>query len=112
MTVMTAEELADYAQDAFESDLPDDPTPYEMGRAWKAVGERLFEILAERAEENASAVPVTREGIARIIDPIAWEALEVYGQEKAAFIGITTDSSLTKADTILADLRSIDTGRD
>ena len=54
MTVMTAEELADYAQDAFENNLMDDPTPYEMGRAWKAVGERLFEILAERAEEERS----------------------------------------------------------
>ena len=52
MTVMTAQELADYAQDAFESDLMDDPTPYEMGRAWKCVGERLFAILSERAEEE------------------------------------------------------------
>lgn len=51
---MTAEELADHAQDAFENNLMDDPTPYEMGRAWKAVGERLFEILAERAEEERS----------------------------------------------------------
>ena len=55
-------------------------------------------------------VPVTREGIARIIDPISWEALDVYGQEKAAFIGFTPDSSLTKADTILAALRPTDTG--
>ena len=47
---MTAEELADHAQAAFENNLMDDPTPYEMGRAWKAVGERLFEILAEEAE--------------------------------------------------------------
>ena len=49
---MTAEELADHAQAAFENNLMDDPTPYEMGMAWKAVGERLFEILSERAEEE------------------------------------------------------------
>ena len=52
MAVMTAQELADHAQDAFENNLMDDPTPYEMGMAWKSVGESLFEILAERAKEE------------------------------------------------------------
>ena len=54
MTVMTAQELADYAADAFDNALPDDPSPYEMGKVWKSVGESLFEILAERAEEERS----------------------------------------------------------
>jgi hypothetical protein len=48
---MTAQELADHAADAFDGALPDDPTPYHYGRAWKAVGERLAAILAERAAE-------------------------------------------------------------
>jgi len=49
--LMTAQELAGHAADAFDGALPDDPTPYHYGRAWKAVGERLAAILAERAEE-------------------------------------------------------------
>lgn len=49
---MTAQELADHAADAFDNALPDDPSPYDYSRAWKCVGERLFEILAERAEEE------------------------------------------------------------
>ena len=57
-------------------------------------------------------VPVGREEIARIIDPVSWEALDVYGQDKAAFIGFTTDHSLAKADAILAALRPTDTGRE
>ena len=52
MTVMTAQELADHAQDAFENNLMDDPTPYETAVAWKAVGQHLFDILVERAEEE------------------------------------------------------------
>jgi hypothetical protein len=52
MAVLTAQELADYAADAYDNALPDDPSPYEMGRAWKSVGQSLFEILAERAEEE------------------------------------------------------------
>jgi hypothetical protein len=55
-------------------------------------------------------VGVSREEIARIIDPVSWEALDVYGQDKAAFIGLTTDHSLAKADAILAALRPTDTG--
>ena len=49
--LMTAQELADHAADAFDNALPDDALPHEVGRAWKAVGERLAAILAERAEE-------------------------------------------------------------
>ncbi len=49
--LMTAQELADHAADAFDDALPDDALPHEVGRAWKAVGERLAAILAERAEE-------------------------------------------------------------
>ena len=48
---MTAQDLADHAADAFDNALPDDALPHEVGRAWKAVGERLAAILAERAEE-------------------------------------------------------------
>ncbi len=49
--LMTAQELADHAADAFDDALPDDALPHEVGRAWKAVGERLAAILAERAKE-------------------------------------------------------------
>jgi hypothetical protein len=49
--LMTAQELADHAADAFDDALPDDALPHEVGRAWKAVGERLAAILAERAAE-------------------------------------------------------------
>jgi len=48
---MTAQDLADHAADAFDNALPDDALPHDIGRAWKAVGERLAAILAERAEE-------------------------------------------------------------
>lgn len=48
---MTAQDLADHAADAFDNALPDDALPHEVGRAWKAVGERLAAILAERAKE-------------------------------------------------------------
>jgi hypothetical protein len=57
-------------------------------------------------------VGVSREVIARIIDPVSWEALDVYGQDKAAFIGLTTDHSLAKADRIIAAIRPTDTGRE
>ncbi len=49
--LMTAQELADHAADAFDDALPDDALPHEVGRAWKAVGERLAAILTERAEK-------------------------------------------------------------
>ena len=52
--------------------------------------------------QAAPAPDGMREAIARIIDPISWEALDVYGQDKAAFIGFTTDKSLARADAILA----------
>ena len=47
-----------------------------------------------------------RERVARIVDPISWEALDVYGQDKAAFIGLTNDGSLTKAEAILDLIQS------
>jgi hypothetical protein len=65
-------------------------------------------------EEAPPVVPVgvSREEIARIIEPVAWEALDVYGQDKAAFIGLTTDHSIAKADAIIAAIRPTDTGRE
>jgi hypothetical protein len=57
-------------------------------------------------EEALSVAPMEavawREKVARIIDPVAWEALDIYGRYKAAFLGLTTDKSLAKADAILA----------
>ena len=47
---MTAQELAEHAQFAFENDLPDDFTPYDCAMAWRRVGEHLAAVLAERAD--------------------------------------------------------------
>lgn len=49
---MTAQELAEHAQFAFENDLPDDFTPYDCAMAWRRVGEHLAAVLAERAEDG------------------------------------------------------------
>src|SRR5574343_326631 len=48
-------ELADWAQAAFEGALPDDATPYDVGRAFASVGEHLHAVLAERLEEISAA---------------------------------------------------------
>jgi hypothetical protein len=56
-------------------------------------------------------VPVGREEIARIIDPVAWEIVDTKGTAAAKFLGLTTGNSLAKADRILAALRPTDTGR-
>jgi len=89
----------------------------ELDKAWLH-GQRRT---SWRRDESADAilaafrqpvVPVgmSREEFARIIDPVSWEALDVCGQDKAAFIGLTTDHSLAKADRILAALAPTDTG--
>lgn len=57
-------------------------------------------------------VPVGREEIARIIDPVAWEIVDTKGTAAAKFLGLTTGNSLAKADRILAALRPTDTGRE
>ena len=47
-------ELADWAQAAFEGALPDDATPYDVGKAFGSVGEHLHAVLAERLAEMAA----------------------------------------------------------
>jgi hypothetical protein len=47
---MTAEELTNQAQMAFEQALPDDATPYDVGQAFVKVGEHLAACLAEEAD--------------------------------------------------------------
>lgn len=52
---LTAEYLADHAQAAFEDACPDDASPYEIGKAWRKVGEHLAAVIAE-AEAEARSV--------------------------------------------------------
>jgi hypothetical protein len=89
----------------------------ELDRAWRHGQRRTL----WRRDESAGAilaalrqlvVPVVREEIARIIDPVAWEALDLNGSDAADFMGFSTARSLAKADAILAALRPTDTGRE
>lgn len=50
-TALTAESLASTAQSAFEDACDDDPSPYEIGLAWRAAGKALHELLVEAAED-------------------------------------------------------------
>ena len=48
---LTPANLASTAQSAFEDACGDDPSPYEVGLAWRKAGESLHELLVEAAEE-------------------------------------------------------------
>ena len=54
---MTADELTTQAQMAFEQALPDDASPYEVGKAWVAVGEHLAACLAEAFLSRLAIAP-------------------------------------------------------
>lgn len=58
------------------------------------------------AWERRSPCPegVTEEALARIIDPVAWDISDTAPPDRARFIGITTDASISKARAILAAL--------
>ena len=53
---LTAEYLADHAQNAFDDACPEDASQYEVGKAWRKVGEHLAAVIAEAAEDRASAL--------------------------------------------------------
>ena len=90
-----------------EYDHPEDPWLYSE------TGPREHEEHANCQPLYASpVVPVGREEIARIIDPVAWEIVDTKGTAAAKFLGLTTGNSLAKADRVLAALRPTDTGRE
>lgn len=62
--MLTADEWAAQAQAAFEQALPDDPSPYEEGKAWSKVGEHLAAVLAEQLEEAHAHLCFAMEEIA------------------------------------------------
>ena len=104
---------ADYER-GFQDGLAAAPiVPAPEGEAWRYVSQEEVAQAAKFASTNLATpvvpVGVSREEIARIIDPVSWKVLDVYGQDKAAFIGLTTDHSLSKADAIIAALRPTDT---
>lgn len=80
--------------------------------AWSFYLAEADEAIQTIKAANLLAPAVGREGIARVIDPLAWEIFDQKeGERRGRFLGITTVSSLAKADAILALLSRTGEGK-